>query len=311
VNWLDRTKTIYINPREVDCEDATYCIPDFSESGALLESVREIGIINPPFVQRREDKRLVPVLGRNRLKVALQVGMSAVKTGVLPSEMPRADGFRLAFWDNAHRISRDSATLAVLVKRLLELFPRKVASAEFLAPIGVQINGPRLERLRSIAGLEPEILTALAVGRIQEKTAALLTKLQSEERLALAGFTESLGMNANKKAEVIGALFDLSILNSRPITAYLRDKRMVSIAENSHMSVPERSTGVRNFIRSLKFPELVGREEDFSRWLRTLPRSQNISISPTPAFETLGCTIQISADSPAQAERILARLKDA
>jgi ParB-like chromosome segregation protein Spo0J len=311
VNWLDHTRAIFVNPREVDCEDATYYIPDFSDFNTLLKSIREIGIVNPPLLQKQKDGKLIPVLGRRRLMAARQAGLDRVEARMLPSEMPQTDGFRLAFWDNIPNRSLDPATLAVLVRRLLGLFPRQVVADEFIVIAGIHTNGPKLERLRKIGGLEPVLLEALAKGRIQEKTAATLTELAPEERLTLVDFTERLGMNANKKAEVISHLFDLSIFNSRPVLRFLEDERMVAIVENSDIPVPERAARVRNFIRSLKFPELARREEQFSGWLRSLPQSQRISVSPAPAFETCGCSIQISVDSPDQAERILARLKDA
>lgn len=311
MNWLDHTRAIFVNPREVDCEDPTYYIPDFSDLNTLVKSVREIGIINPPLLQKQEDGRLIPVLGRRRLLAARQAGTDRIEARMLPSEMPQTDGFRLAFWDNVHNRSLDPATLAVLVRRLLELFPRQVVAEAFIVTTGIQTNGPRLERLRKIGSLEPELLEALAKGRILEKTAATLTELAPEERLTLVDLTERLGMNANKKAEVISHMFDLSILNRQPVLRFLEDERMVAIMENSEIPVPERAAQVRNHIRSLKFPELVRREEQFSGWLRSLPQSQGISVSPTPAFETGGCSIHISADSSDQAERILSRLKDA
>jgi ParB-like chromosome segregation protein Spo0J len=294
----------------VDCEDATYYIPDFSDLGPLVKSIQKIGIVNLPLLQEQVDGKLIPVLGRRRLKAALQRGMSDVKAAVLPPEAPQTDGFRLAFWDNICHRSLDSATIAVVVRRLLELFPRQVVVDEFLSPTGIQLGGPRLERLRRIGGLDPVLLKALADGRIQEKTAVILAELSTEEGRRLVNLTEQLGMNANKKAEVIGYLFDLSVLNSQPILSFLQDERMIAIAENSGVPVPERGARVRNFIRWLKFPELAKREEEFSLWLRSVPQSQNVSISPAPGFETPACTIQISAYSTAQAEAILAKLKD-
>lgn len=309
MNWLDHTKEVFVNPADVDCEDETFRIPDFSGMDILVKSVREIGIVNPPLLQDLPGGKMIPVLGRRRIKAAREAGIGRIKAGTLPAEMPRAEGFRLAFWDNIHRRFLDPATIAVLVKTLLELFPRKVAADEFLPALGVQTNGPRLERLRKIGGLEPALLASLACGRIQEKTATILVELSPPERLTLVDFTEGLGLNANKKAELISHLFDLSLVNSRSVLEYLCDERAVRIMETSDLPLPERAARFRSLVRSLKFPELAQREGHFSRWLRSVPQSDGISVVPAPFFETCGCTVEVRVASLEEAERVLARLQ--
>jgi len=293
----------------VDLEDDTYLVPAFSHPD-LTESVRHIGILNPPLIQESEDGRLIPVLGRRRLRAARAAAISRVKVGVISSGMPVADGFRFAFWDNIHHRRMDPATTAVLVKKLLDVFPRKTAAEEFLPALGLRTSGFRLERLRRIGELESALLERLAEGRILEKTAAILVELTSEERRELVQFTERLGLNANKKAEVIGHLFDLSILRSRPVLEFLRDDAALAIME-SDIPIPEQASRFRNHVRSLTFPELVHREVQFNHWLRSLKLPHEISLSPAPAFETGGCTIEIRADSLDEAERIVAKITHA
>jgi hypothetical protein len=294
----------------VDLDDDTYHIPDFSDLSPLVKSVRAIGIVNPPLLQERADGRMIPALGRKRLKAAAEAGIDRTKAGILPAEMPRSDGFKLAFWDNIHRKSSNPASTAVLVKTLLEVFPRQVVADEFLPVLGVQPSGPRLERLKKMGGLEPSVLSALACGKLQERTAVILAELTPHERLTLMEFTERLGLNANKKAEVIGHLFDLSIVNSRSVLECLSDERVIQIVENSDAPLPERANRFRRFVRFLRFPELALREEEFNRWLGSVRPSNNVSVSPAPFFESGGYTVEARAASLEEAERILRRLQE-
>ena len=177
-----------------------------------------------------------------------------------------------------------------MVRRLLDLLPRDVVADDFLPLLGVPARGPRLERLRAIGGLEEPVLQSLALGRIQEKTAFILTALPQEEQRALLELTDALGMNANKRAEVISHLADLSVFHGKPIMEFLLVEEARSIVHDEDIPRPERAARFRRLIRSWKFPELVNSELEFQEWLRGLPESEGIVVHPAPGFESRECT---------------------
>ncbi len=112
-------------------EDQTYLVPCYCDLSALVRSIEKVGVLNDPLVQERADGRVVPVAGRRRLQAAVALGWERVNVKMLPDEMSIADGFALAFWDNAPHRTFDTACTAVVVRRLLELFPREVAARNF------------------------------------------------------------------------------------------------------------------------------------------------------------------------------------
>ncbi len=169
MNWLAHTKTRFLDLEEIDLEDTTYLVPCFSDLDVLQSSVARLGIVHPPILQERPGTRPIPVLGRRRLTVARDLGMSRVEVRTIPSEMPVQDGFQLAFWDNIACRTFDAACTAMVVKRLLEIFPRTEVANEFLPILHVPQHGPRLERLQAVGGLELPVLGAMAAGRIHEK----------------------------------------------------------------------------------------------------------------------------------------------
>jgi hypothetical protein len=216
----------------------------------------------------------------------------------------------VALWDNFGHRAFDIASTAVVVRRLLDLFPRDVVANDFLPLLGVPARGPRLERLRAIGGLKEPVLQSLALGRILEKTAFILTALPQEEQRALLEFTDALGMNANKRAEVISHLADLSVFHGKPILEFLHAEEARSIAHDEDIPRPERAERFRRLIRSWKFPELMDSEQEFQEWLRSLPESERIVVRPTPGFESRECTVEIRTESRDEVERILAKLTD-
>lgn len=308
MNWLDHTAPLSLDPCSVDLGDRTYCIPCFGSPDRLVRSISTVGMLNPPVVQFRAGKP-VPVLGRRRLLAARTLGLSTVRARVAPENMPESDGFVLAFWENVGHRSFDPACTAVIVRRLLELFPREVVATDFLPALGVPPKGPRLERLKAIGGLEEPALRALAVGRIMEKTALVLTQMTPEDRRVLLELIEDLGLNCNKTAEIVAHLFDLSVLHGRTIVQWLRDEAATAILANHEFTPAERAQRFRALVRSWKFPGAVDEEKAFRRSLQELPGIGRVSVRLVSGFEEEKCVVEIQAESWGEAEKVVKRLE--
>jgi ParB family transcriptional regulator, chromosome partitioning protein len=299
----------FLDPREVDLEDRTYWVPNFADPGPLRKSVEAVGILNPPVIQTRGNA-LIPLLGRRRLQAAVELGIPRVDVRLVSPDMPETDGFLLAFWDNAGHRVWDSATKAVVVRRLLELLPRETVAREMLSGLSIPARGPILERLKRIGGLECRFLAMLATGQLQEKTAALLADMATEERLTLLNLIERLGMNANKNAEIVQDLFDLSVFQTMPISELLAEDPFASLVADDKVMRPEMARRFRELVRSRKYPEMARQEEEFLRWSLYLQLTENVNVRHTPAFENEDCIIEIRTRSSEEAERIIDRLRE-
>jgi len=308
MSWLDPTRSILLDPNDPDLGDRTYHIPCYASLDTLVRSIERIGIINRPLVQEMPGGKMVLVLGRRRIEAARKVGLKAVQVRIVPREMPEADGFLLAFWDNIGQRFFDVATQAVVVRRLLEIFQRSTVATEFLPVLGIAAKGPRLESLRAIGGLEDPVLASLASGRILEKTAEILARLDRKERMICMSLMNQLGMNANKNAELVVNLFDLSVFHHKPISKIISVSDAVALLENELWSAPEKASRFRELVRSWKFPELVKDEKNFRDWQRRMSLPKQITIRHAQSFENHSCTIEIRSDSRDEANKILARL---
>ena len=89
--------------------------------------------------------------------------------------------------------------------------------------------------------------------------------------MALFAFSEELGLNANKKAEIIERLIDLSVFHARPVLEFIQTREAQAVLADQDIPLPERASRFRDFLRSCKFPELANKEAEFRAWCETLP----------------------------------------
>ncbi|MFH1117066.1 MAG: ParB N-terminal domain-containing protein [Pseudomonadota bacterium] len=308
MNWLDHTRLHVVEPHEVNFSNDAFRIPNYSDSTALRESIRRMGILNRPVVQEHASDGIVTVLGRRRLQAAVDLGVREVQVLVVSADMPVSDGFILAFMDNAAHRSFDAASTAVIVKRLLGLFPIETVAREYLPVLGVPPIGPRLERLRRLGGLEERALKLLALGRISEKTAVVLTQMDPRNRSLLLDVLDNLGMNANKNAEIVEYLFDLSICEGRELSGLIQDGPFREVLADRDVPAPERARRFRDLVRARKFPELVEKEREFREWYAGLPLAPGTTVRPAQSFENGECTIEIRVSDRAAAGGVVEAL---
>jgi hypothetical protein len=304
-------KTVRIDPAHVDLEDRTYHFPWYGDGEPLLRSVMDAGVLNPPFLREKPDGKLIPVMGRRRLRTAAAVGISGIEARIIPEAVPVQDAFTTAFRDNFGHRTFDSALTAVVVRRLLELFPRETVAAEFLPALGIPPRGPRLERLRAVGGLEEPILEALAGGKITMRSAVILTRIEPAERLALFEFTRNLRLNANKADEVIDRLFDLSVLHGGGLPDLIRSDRVTAILDNDRLDPPGKTNALRELLREWKFPELAGKMREFDSWRRGLDTGERIVVRPAAEFEDERVSVRIEVDSREKTESVIKAIRKA
>ncbi len=309
MNSLDHITQAVIDPATVDLEDPAFLVPCFDPSGPLVQSVSVNGLICPPFVKQGANGRLVPVLGRRRLHAAVRLGLTSVDVRCVPAELPEAECFALAFWDNVGHRKLDTATVAFLTARLLDLFPEDRVIAEFLPVLGIAPKGPRLERLRVLGHLGLPVLEALAHGRIMEKTAYLIARLGSADRALVTNLIGVLGLNANKAAELVEDLTDLSVFNATPLAELVGDPAAREVLDADDLPVSERASRFRALVRSWKYPELSAREREFRQWLGSMSLPGNLSVRPTRSFEDPGCTVEIRVVSLEEAGQMIEKVR--
>ncbi|MFC1834665.1 ParB/RepB/Spo0J family partition protein [Thermodesulfobacteriota bacterium] len=310
MNWLDHTHPAEAAPGDVDLEDRTCLVPCFTEPEPLAKSIKMVGVLNPPMLRQRRDGTFVPVLGRRRLKVARDLGMPTVQIRIIGDSASEAELFSLAVWDNLGHRPFDQACTAFVIRRLLELLPREVVATRFLPVLGVPAHGPRLERMRILGGLEENILEALAQGKILEKTALVLARMDHPQRLLLFGLTRGLVLNTNKSAEVIEHLFDLSMVQGRTVSDILATVEMRSILDDPRARRHEKGQRLRELLLTWKFPELLEKQARFDRTIGKLADPPKITVRHSPGFEDERCSVMFNGNSWDEAAEAIARLKE-
>ena len=182
-----------------DFPDHPYKVRKDEEMDALVESIRERGVITPITLRSKEDGRYEIVSGHRRRKACEIVGMETIKAEV--RELTRDEAIILMVDANVQRSSILPSEKAFAYKMKLEALKRQGQRSDLTSvPVGPkftelrsneelakQINesASQIKRYIRLTYLTPKLLDLVDGGRIALRPAVELSYLPEEEQTML------------------------------------------------------------------------------------------------------------------------------
>lgn len=271
----------------VDLKDHTFTVADGVDLSRLLASLREVGLLNPPWLRARAAGRWQVVAGGKRLMAAAELGWQAIPARLLPAGTPESRCLLVALYDNAFSRDFNLREQAFMARRLLEHWDRDVVAAKFLPYLGLSPSAAHLERLLQVSYLSPPFLELCARGRLALTAAASLAQWPAADRAAALPYLAELPFSQSKQEQFLESVALLArregvspgeILSRQQLRQYLHDPAL---------NPPERAEAVRGCLKGWLNPRLSAALAAFQEALGCLglkghPR---VRLQPPPAFE--------------------------
>ncbi len=183
-----------------DFPDHPYKVRDDEDMQALVESVRERGVITPAMVRQKEDGRYEIVSGHRRKRACELVGLDTLRCEVV--DLTRDEAIILMVESNFQRSSILPSEKAFAYKMRLEAMKRQAGRPrkENGSPVDNNFRGmktaaligqesgdsqPQIYRYIRLTELVPELLEFVDEGRIKMRPAVELSYLDEDCQRAL------------------------------------------------------------------------------------------------------------------------------
>ncbi len=294
----------------VDLEDHTFVVPASADLSRLLTSMREVGLLNPPWLRARPDGAFQVVAGLKRLKAAAELGWEAIPARALAVAAPESNCLLVALFDNAFSRGFNLREQAFLARRLLSHWDRGTVAAKFLPYLGLPPTSAHLDRLLKVSTLEPPFLSLCARGRLALTAAASLAQWPAADRAAALPYLSGLPFSQSKQEQFLEGVEILArrdgvspveILSRPPLRQYLDDPALNPMA---------RAESIRRCLKRWVSPRLSAALEGFREALGRLglkghPR---VRLSPPPAFEGPDFHLEIKFRDAPELQQLLAEI---
>jgi ParB family chromosome partitioning protein len=300
---------------QVDIEDNTFRLSTQKADASLTDSIREIGLINPPLLQLRNDKQFRIILGFRRVEALAEVGRNEIEAFVVQKKPSDLKLFRFVLQAHVSERSCHPMAISVAIHKLRTRFKveRSKIIEIFLPLMGLSRNPKIFELFSPLCSLEPEIQQAVEKDKLSVEIAALIAKAAKKDRLAFFKLSQNLRLGKNRQREFWRIIADVARIENKNVNEILQDTELTKIMSEEKLTPNQKTDNVKREIWCRRYPRYSAIESEFQQTLKEMKLPPHTTLQPPPFFEgedfKMNFTFKNYADFSDRL-RLLQRLKD-
>jgi hypothetical protein len=307
------TESYSIHLSEVDWDDDSCLISYGPLPDKLILSIRAVGLIQPPLLQRKKSGLFRIVCGSRRLAVCREFDIDPSPVRVLSETLPRWTCLRMAIYDNSAQRIMNPVEKSLILAKLGEFLEDPELIAEYMPLLDLEPNPKLLGCYLNLLNLEKPVLNSLAQGTLNERIGFALADLNHVDRLALFEFFNEFPFSVSVQREIIETVKEVARRDNLSPPQVLDSKEIRKLREAQERPLRQRAQQMRQALQIKRAPRLTARRERFAKETRELGLPSGVRLVPPPYFEgprwSLECTFA-RADELAERLRDVAHLAD-
>jgi len=261
---------------------------------ALIESIRKVGLLNPPLVARNEKGGFDIVAGYRRILSLKALGepkaLCKEVTSVLSSRLER---LLVNFYENVATRSFNHIEKALILERLGGYVPKEQILASFMPLLSLPSHEGTLEFYLKLVSLKECVQKAIAQEEISIKVAKVLVELERGSRQVLFDWIRMLKLNFNQQIKFTEYVQDISMREDRTIHEVLSEESLLKILENPRWNNPQKAKGVLETLRGRRYPRLARAQKAVESRISAIPLPLDATIHYDPYFEDVRYHLEI------------------
>jgi ParB-like chromosome segregation protein Spo0J len=275
-----RLETIRLS--RINLRDERFRISHFFDVEPMAQSIREIGLRNPPLVLDR-DNRFILVSGWKRVLACRDIGLSEIPA-LVNDQGDDLKVFVAAVQENLLHRALSLTEKAVILDKLLAFgMGKKAVVGETMPSLLLPATTSHLRRLLDLVRARGDVKKYAHEKDIPIGVLESLLRFGDADRSRILPVLRPLGQN--KQKEVLDDLWEISRRDRVSVRRVLGGRQIGETLRSAKLSPLQKADRVRRILRSLRYPALSSRQASFDMILRKMGRPREIVIQPSPYFD--------------------------
>ena len=272
---------------DIDINDDTYRITSVSNIDALAESIKEIGIINLPMVEKTSEGFRI-VCGFKRIQACgiLDVREILCKIVDNSSSSAQIDCLKIAIADNATAVRLSLLEEARAIVKLWALCDDKDQLPRIANSLGIQVNRDLVEKYKRLCMLPDRIQQFVGDDIISLKIALELEKLDSESAHAIADVFDLTRPTFGQQRELIANLKAISDIENTSVSKLLASSPVRDILGDDTLDRKQKIQSLRHQVKKLRYPYITSFESRYYTNLQKIHLPDGVALVPPRDFES-------------------------
>ncbi len=269
---------------------------------ALVESIRNIGLVNLPVLQIKAETYRI-VCGFKRIRACGILGMEKIHCRVIDRSTSEIDCLKLAIADNTMASKPGILEEARAVTKLWSLCAPEGDLPGIARPLGIDVNMDLAEKYRVLCSLPERLHHLVENNVISMKIAIELGSFGEGDLLVMANLFETLRPTASQQKEILSNLRAISAVMNTRIADLLELPGICDVLVSQEVDRKLKIRILRWEIRKIRYPHIARFESRFYQNLGKLGLMQGVSLVPPRDFESTVYTFSIDFENTAELGR--------
>ena len=278
----------------IDYKDQTYKVSFNTDITFLAQSIKEIGLINIPVLEKIENKYII-VSGFKRIKALIFLNIKETRVNIITQKQNlNYQSAITAISDNAFQRELHIMEQARAVTLLSEFIDFKTIAEKSLFIFNFKMNLNFVKKLFALYSMPENIQNLVISGNISMPCALSLKKYNIETINAFAFVFNKIKTGLNKQMEIITNICEIAqrdnitpfkLLNSKDIKNIIND--------NKNKDKSFKANLLRKYLLSKRFPNLLKAKKEFKENVKKLKLGSNLKLDPPLNFEARDYTFSL------------------
>ena len=298
---------------EIDIEDETYRVSEELDSASVLDSLQEIGQLNPVLLLDQAPLKII-VCGFRRIRALGKLNRSHVFARILPKEShSKLRRFELSLWDNLSHRRLNALEKARLLYKLKDIcgVSGKTLIEAYLPLLDLPPRENVLESYIRLNGIQPSLRHCLVEDQLTLSSVDNLAAMPHPVQDRIASLMGKIRLSASLQKKVLAYLEELSKMAGGSTDAPLDNPLVQSILDDSRLSPFQKGEKLHEILYRMKYPELSKALDRFRASKEQLALPGSVRIIPHPFFENADLRVEFQASSAERFRDLVAALQRA
>lgn len=278
-------KSLVIPIDSIDPEDDAYVITTEGILPPLLESIRTVGLINPPLLQKRNDQRYRIICGRRRILCCQKLGWAELPVRIAPDSFADVDCLTLAISDNRSHRSLNLIEQSRGIVKLSNLLSEENHFKTICLLLDIPLNQKVFQKIKGLSRLPAAVQNGILRGELSFEGAVALLPFDPLEQIVFFELFKGLSLSQSKECEIITLIDEIARHKAVSPIEVIQSEPIRAIMDEKNRDRSDKTRKVRTCLKRMRFPAITEAESQFTAHLKRLRLGNSIQLSPPPYFE--------------------------
>ncbi len=275
--------------KDIDLKDDTFRVRNEGPDGLLLDSMRKVGLINPPWLKVRPNgEKYQIVMGFRRIMALEELGRNIVTARVVgEDEFNETRLMEMVILENLTHGPFDPVETSRALARLQRVGMQDDKLIDrFLPLMGLSKDRATLDSYLSIVNLPEDITGAISRGEVKiDSVKRVMRRFEGEDGESILRLIRDLRLGVNRQRELITILDEITRRDEISVNRVLNGEEIDSLLHAVEPNVPQSAQTLISLLRRMRSPQTMELVDRVKERVKELGLDPAIALELSPYLE--------------------------